>query len=368
MNTFRSIPAKASKWTSGVALDATEKEKAALMTKPNYRLGGAYALGTAVLLSTQEPLSSLAAQHLNTVGFVWVSQVSLALSIPLLLLRRKSRQDFVALLRNRANLGPLAAIFAIGMSGLLLYNLGLATTHPIIIAAVLNLSPFWAALVALWVSKVPIPARPLTFFACLAFAFIGAMAVAWSQIGPEAAMRGLSESLLRGGWIYAVPIPILSALNGTLIARWFSRYDESAAIAANFLAPAVVLIPITSIVLLLQTAGPDTLRVEAVALMMFGTVVAASIGRVLYQIALTVTRADNGFVTMFFLLVPVLTGLMSYALSPWLPNLKFSADGLYFIGLGLIGASLLVFSWRARRGAPASETADPGSGLAKESL
>ncbi len=217
--------------------------------KANYRLGGAYALLTAFLLSTQEPFSSLAAKHLDTVGFVWVSQVALAVSIPLLLVQPKSRKDFLALLTDSANIGPLLGIFALGMTGLLLYNFGLANAHPIIIAAVLNLSPFWAALVALFISKVPIPASPLVFFGCLAGAFFGAMAIAWSQIGAEAAMSGLAESLLHGGWIYAVPIPILSALNGTLIARWFSRYDESAAIAANFLAPAVVLIPITSYML-----------------------------------------------------------------------------------------------------------------------
>ena len=313
--------------------------------KANYRLGGAYALLTAFLLSTQEPFSSLAAKHLDTVGFVWVSQVALAVSIPLLLVQPKSRKDFLALLTDSANIGPLLGIFALGMTGLLLYNFGLANAHPIIIAAVLNLSPFWAALVALFISKVPIPASPLVFFGCLAGAFFGAMAIAWSQIGAEAAMSGLAESLLHGGWIYAVPIPILSALNGTLIARWFSRYDELAAIAANFLAPAVVLIPITSY-MLAGRAGFDSTAIEAIAFMMFGTVVAASIGRVLYQIALTVTREDNGFVTMFFLLVPALTGLISFVMSYWIPDLKFVANGLYFVGLALIAFSLLIFSWR----------------------
>jgi hypothetical protein len=35
--------------------------------------------------------------------------------------------------------------------------------------------------------------------------------------------------------------------------------------------------------------------------MIAGTIIAASLGRVLYQIALNVTGADNGFVTMFSL-------------------------------------------------------------------
>ena len=38
-----------------------------------------------------------------------------------------------------------------------------------------------------------------------------------------------------------------------------------------------------------------------VILMIIGTIVAASIGRVSYQIALSVTANDNGFGTMFFL-------------------------------------------------------------------
>jgi hypothetical protein len=317
----------------------------------NYRLGGIYAISTAFLLASQEPFSFLAARRLNAAQFILVTQVALALSIPLLTLQPQSRRDFVALLRDRANWGPLAAIFAIGMTGLLLYNMGLANAHPIIIAAVLNLSPFWAALVALIVSRVPIPVRPGVFFSCLAGAFLGAMAVAWSQIGPAAAMGGLAESLLHGSWVYAIPIPVLSALGGTLIGKWFSKYTESAAIAANFLVPAVVLIPTTAFILA-RRSELDFGQAETILLMMFGTVVAASIGRVLYQVALTVTGNDNGFVTMFFLLVPALTGVISLPMSWWIPDLKFTIDPAYFLGLGLIAASLLVFSWKTWREAP----------------
>ena len=52
--------------------------------------------------------------------------------------------------------------------------------------------------------------------------------------------------------------------------------------------------------------------------MVAGTIVAASVGRVLYQIALSVTGNDNGFVTMFFLLIPALTALISIPLSWWI--------------------------------------------------
>jgi hypothetical protein len=41
-------------------------------------------------------------------------------------------------------------------------------------------------------------------------------------------------------------------------------------------------------------------QLQAIVLMIVGTIVAASVGRVFYQIALTVTGGDNGFLTMFF--------------------------------------------------------------------
>src|ERR1700727_3044261 len=211
----------------------------------NYRLGSLYSLITAFLYATQEPFSFPAASHLSTLQFVCLTQISLLVSVPFLMSQASSRRDFVALLRKPANYGYLAVLFAIGMSGLLLYNLGLSNSHPIIISAILNLSPFWAALVALLISRVPIPISPATFFGCFCGAFIGAMAGAWSQIAAAPTMGELTENLLHGSWIYAIPIPICSALGGTLIGKWFAKYDESAAIAANFLVSTSVLIPIT---------------------------------------------------------------------------------------------------------------------------
>jgi drug/metabolite transporter (DMT)-like permease len=113
----------------------------------NYRLGSLYSVITAFLYATQEPFSFPAAKHLNTMQFVCLTQIALLVSIPLLTLRPTSRRDFIALLREPSNYGYLAVIFAIGMSGLLLYNFGLSNAHPIIISTILNLSPFWAALV-----------------------------------------------------------------------------------------------------------------------------------------------------------------------------------------------------------------------------
>jgi drug/metabolite transporter (DMT)-like permease len=314
----------------------------------NYRLGSLYGLITAFLLATQEPFSFLAARRLDTVQFVCLTQIALLLSIPLLTFHAVSRRDFVALLRDRSNYGKLAVIFAIGMCGLLLYNLGLSNAHPIIISAVLNLSPFWAALVALLISRVPIPVSPAIFFSCLAGAFIGAMAVAWSQIAAAPTMGELTENLLHGSWVYAIPIPICSALGGTLIGKWFARYDESATIAANFLASAAVLIPVT-VFILYRRSELQFDQLLAIVLMIVGTIIAASVGRVLYQIALTVTGGDNGFVTMFFLLVPALTGLISLSLSWWIADLHFAIGPVFYFGLAIIAASLLLFSLKSWR-------------------
>src|SRR5271165_5750222 len=152
-------------------------------TPTNYRLGSLLSVFTAFLYATQEPFSFPAAKHLSTLQFVCLTQIALLISIPLVTWRPASRRDFVALIRDRSNYGKLAVIFAIGMTGLLLYNFGLSNAHPIIISAILNLSPFWAAMVALIIMRVPIPLSPAIFSSCFAGAFIGAMVVAWSQIG-----------------------------------------------------------------------------------------------------------------------------------------------------------------------------------------
>ena len=326
------------------------------MSRPisaNYKLGAFYALVTVTLLATQEPFSYLAAKRLDGTQFVFLTQAALLLSIPLLLVRPASRRDFGALLCARRNWLPLAGIAALGMTGLALYNLGLSGSHPIIIAAVFNLSPFWAALVARFVSGIPIPVTAAVFFGCLGAAFCGAMLVAWSQLD-ESQTPGAHDmvaNLLEGSWIFAVPIPVLSALNGTLIGKWFSKYDESGAVAANFLVSTAILIPATLIILYAR----GNLKFDdavAIALMVFGTIVAAAIGRVFYQIALSVTGSDNGFVTMFFLLAPALTALISLPMSWWIADLHFRIDAVFFVGLALIAAALLVFSLRTWRHAP----------------
>ena len=314
----------------------------------NYKLGSIYALVTALLVSVQEPFSFLAAKRLSVTQFVFLTQAALLMSIPLLIARPKSRRDLVLLLGNTGNFFKLGALFLIGMAGLLLFKLGLSNAHPVIISAIINLQPFFAAMVALIVAKVPIPVSPTIFFACLASAFVGAMMIAWSQVGeanrPE--LNQLVESAIHGTWLYAIPVPICSALGGTLICKWFVKYDESAAIAANFAVSALLLIPTAGILLYWRSALHFG-EVVPVLLMIAGTIVAASVGRVLYQIALSVTGADNGFVTMFFLLIPALTALISIPLSWWIADLHFSVSWMFYFGLAVVSASLLFFSLRS---------------------
>ena len=320
----------------------------------NYRLGSFYALITAFLYAVQEPFSSLAAMRLNTLQFVCLTQIALFLSVPLLTAHRVSRRDFAALLADGSNYGRLAVIFAIGMTGLLLYNLGLTEAHPIIVSAILNLLPFWAALVALAIMRVPIPVSPAVFFACFAGAFLGAMAVAWSQLPDRQSMNALVTQFAHGSWVYALPVPICTALGATLIGRWFGRYDESAAIAANFLFANVILIP-TTLILLCRRSELNFDQPLAIALMIVGTIIAASVGRVFYQVAITVTAGDNGFVSMFLNLVPALTAVVSFALSWWIASLHFAFDATFFVGLALIAASLAEFTRKSLEPAPRAD-------------
>ena len=314
----------------------------------NYKLGSIYAVVTALLLSVQEPFSFLAAKRLSLTQFVLLTQVALVMSIPLLMVSGKSRRDLVLLLGNAANYFKFGVLFLIGMAGLLLFKLGLSNAHPIIISAIINLQPFFAALVALLVARVPIPVSPALFFGCLVSAFLGAMAIAWSQVGeanqPE--LSKLAESAMHGTWLYAIPVPICSALGGTLVCKWFAKYDESAAIAANFFVSALVLIP-TAGCILYWRSELNFGQVVPVILMVAGTIVAASVGRVLYQIALSVTGADNGFVTMFFLLIPALTALISIPLSWWISDLHFAVSWMFYVGLVVVSSSLLFFSLKS---------------------
>ena len=320
------------------------------VAKTNFRLGAMYSLATAALLATQEPFSALAAKRLPLLSFLCLTQFALLLSVPVLIARSASRRDFSILLSAPQNLGKLLLLFLIGLSGLLLYNLGLRNAHPIIISAILNLSPFWAALVAKLISGKAIPVSPLVFWPCFLVAFVGAMLISVSQVdgGKGLYPTEFWQSLAPGSWKYAIPVPIFFALSGTLVGHWFRRYNETAIIGANFLISAGILIPVT---LALGRSWPVPRESEAqfaAMLLLFGTLSAAAAGRVLYQIALTVTENNNGFVTMYFLFVPCLSSLISFILSKWVLALHLFVGPMFFIGLLLVGAPLLIFSIKAR--------------------
>jgi drug/metabolite transporter (DMT)-like permease len=318
----------------------------------DYRQGTFYAIATAVLMSFQAPFSTLAARTLGSLNFMAFTQLALLFSIPLLILRAESRRDFVAIIFRPRNWPKLAVIFLIGLAGLKLYNVGLSSTHPIITAAVLNLSPFWAALIAAIVSKRSVPSPSSVSLACFVVAFVGAMAIAWSQIDLDNKIlaRDVLESFVHSKWIYALPMPAFFALSGTLVYRWFSDFDETAAIAANFVVSSVVLIPLAAFTSnfseALHSTEPATI---AVLLLLLGTLAGSAAGRVFYQMALTATKDDNGYVTMFFLLIPAVSSLISFMLSWWIPGLQFVPSVMFFVGLALVTASLLMLCLASRR-------------------
>jgi drug/metabolite transporter (DMT)-like permease len=283
--------------------------------------------------------------------FIGFTQCALLFSVPLLIARPDTRRDFAAILLEVRNLPKLAAVFLVGTAGLILYDIGLSSAHPIITAAILNLTPFWAALVAFIVSRRRVAVPPAVFFVCFLVAFCGAMTIAWSQINADSKFLAnqVIQNALHSKWIYALPAPIFFALNGTLVFKWFSDFDESAAIAANFVVSSLFLIPVAFATsnFAAQLSEQSAL---AVLLLLFGTLASSAAGRVFYQTALTATKNDNGYVTMYFLLTPVLTPLISFPLSRWIPDLQFIAQPLFFIGMALVTVSLVVFSltvWRS---------------------
>jgi drug/metabolite transporter (DMT)-like permease len=321
--------------------------------KRNYKLGAAYSVATAALLAMQHPFSALAATRLGGAEFICITQIVLLLSVPFLLRSEDSRRDFRTLITSATYLKQFAALLVIGLLGLLLYFVGLSKAHPVVVSAILNLSPFWAALVALYVAKKSIPTSWTLFYGCLAVAFVGAMMIAFSQIAdaPSSLITSLREASLLGPWLYAVPVPILYALSGSLIGKWFAKFDDSACIAVTFTTGASVLIPATLVFSYVHgDLAANMAMTSAIVLLVIGTVLSASIGRLIYQISLTTTANDNGFVTMFFMLIPALTCLLSLAMAPWIKELQFSVGPMFFIGLALIALPMLLFSWRSWHG------------------
>ena len=172
------------------------------------------------------------------------------------------------------------------------------------------------------------------------------------------------ENAIHSRWIYALPAPIFFALSGTLVFKWFSKFDKSAAIAANFTVSSLILIPVA---VATSNFGAELSEQSAlpILLLLFGTLASSAAGRVFYQIALTATQNDNGYVTMFFLLTPVLTPLIALPLSRWIPDLQFLAGPLFFVGMALVTAPLFLFSlitWRGPQARRASRDDQGGAG------
>jgi hypothetical protein len=158
----------------------------------NYEVGSIYSLITALLLSTQEPFSFLAAKRFSIMQFVFLAQVALLNSIPLLTVRATSRRDLISLLGDGYICGRNERLVAVqARTDQRASDNRIGDHQP---AAVLG-SPCGAAH-----SQAPIPVSPAIFFGRLISAFLGALAVAWSQVGeadrPD--LRQLADSALHG--------------------------------------------------------------------------------------------------------------------------------------------------------------------------
>jgi drug/metabolite transporter (DMT)-like permease len=334
-----------------VSSDCNPRRCAIANAASNYRIGALYSLFTAGLLATQHPFSVLGAKHLSTAKFILIGEIVLLLSVPFMILSADARRDFRAIICSGRRLVQFGVLLLIGLFGVLLYSIGLSKAHPIVIAAVMNLAPFWAALLALMISRKAIPTSWPVFLGCLVVAFIGAMMTAISQSADGASsLESVSLASLSGAWIFAVPVPILYALSGSLVGKWFADFDDSATLAATFLTGAVVLIPATVIYAYAHSdLQLNSDAIPAIILLMVGTAASSALGRILYQVSLTVTGEDNGFVSMFFLLIPAVTALLSLSLSPWIQDLRFTVGPLFYAGLAVVAASMFLFSWAAWR-------------------
>ena len=188
--------------------------------------GALYALATAALLATQAPLSLLGAKRLSAAEFICVTEMVLLLCVPFMLRTQRSREHFRALISSVSNLGKFGVLLLIGLIGIVLYAFGLGRGHPIVISAVLNLDPFWAAIIAYLIAGKKIPTSLWTFTLCLAVAFVGAMLLAISQADTPSLSLEIfdSGSLLAAG--LALPVPVLWALSGSLVGKWFADVDE----------------------------------------------------------------------------------------------------------------------------------------------
>jgi drug/metabolite transporter (DMT)-like permease len=321
-------------------------------SRNNRTIGAAYAGAAALCIAAQHPFSTLAARKLSAAQFICVTQFALVVATLIALLSGKTRSDFWKLVTDLSSIGKVLLLTLLGLAGVLAYELGLSDANPILIAAVLNLEPFWAAIVARAFTGKGLPTSLLIFVGCFAVAFTGALMIAWSQAAASDAspLQSLAKAAAHAGWLFAIPVPVLYALSGTFVGKWFPRFDESASLAAIFAASALILIPGTAGISYLRSETlPDAGALSAVLLLMIGTFVSAALGRVIYQKALTATSNDNGYVSVFLLAIPAITCLLSAPMSLWIPELKFVFDSSFLVGMVLVAAPLLAFAFATSR-------------------
>ncbi len=183
-------------------------------------LGAAYAVATAAALA-QSPLSLLAAERPSVPEFIGVTELTLLACVPFMIQAPHSWRDFRCLALSASNMEKFAILLLIGLAGIVLYALGLGRGHPIMIATVLNLDPFWAAVIAWLVAGKEIPTTARTFALCLVVAFAGAMLLALSQADARSvSFQSLDSGSLLGAGL-ALPIPVLRALSGSFVTKSF---------------------------------------------------------------------------------------------------------------------------------------------------
>jgi drug/metabolite transporter (DMT)-like permease len=304
-------------------------------------------MAAAICIAAQHPFSTVAARSLSASQFICVTQFVLVGATLIALARERTRSDFWRIATNLSSMRRLLLLALLGLAGVLAYEFSLNDASPIIIAAVLNLEPFWAAIVARFFAGKRLPTSLFVFLSCFLVGFAGALTIAWSQMagGDLSPVHSLAQALTHGAWLLALPVPIFYALSGTLVGKWFPRVEETASLSAIFAFSALILIPATIVISYFRSEGlPKADQAPAILLLLVGTFISAAAGRFIYQKALTVTSNDNAYVSLFLLSIPAITCLLAAPMSVWIPELKFALNATFAIGMVLVAAPLFAFA------------------------
>jgi hypothetical protein len=141
------------------------------------------------------------------------------------------------------------------------------------------------------------PVSPFVFFACLVAAFVGAMAMAWSQAKDDSGLSLRAADPDIHGFERLPHGEVV--LESERVRR--DRREHSCRLHC----------PHTRDCDSPDRAGePIFANLKVTLLMVAGIILADAIGRVFYQKALNLTDDDNGFVTMFQNLEPAIAALI----------------------------------------------------------